>query len=162
MPDDGRVDRPRPGEADFPCLTRRAEQRDQGGQRRQRADERDQHAHAVENEEENVLTSEAGTSPVSKRPIAISEIRHRCCHGDTDNLGGNGFVVKRALPTVEAQQVEDADVENQCDEPNDAELGQFVDQMLDLGVARSPHRLVCRGLADSFGHRDDLTRMPNH
>jgi len=90
------------------------------------AGHRDEHADAVEHEEQQVLAAEAGAAAVAEGPVAVAEVGERRRDRDADHLGGQRLVVHRALAAGEPEQVEQADVDDEGHQADDAELGHLV------------------------------------
>jgi len=99
-----------------------------------------QHAHrhqqrdAVDHEEQDVLAAKAGALTIAPRPVPVREVGERHGDDDRDGLGTQRLVEERAFAAGKSQQVEQADIDNEGDGPDNAELGQFVHEVAEASI----------------------------
>ena len=96
------------------------------------AAECDAHRHAVEYDEEDVFTGDGVSSAaVAEGPKPVADVSNGRGDDDADDLGGQRFVVEWSSAPREKQDIKQADVNDECDEPDDAKLGNLTDQVLE-------------------------------
>ena len=101
------------------------------------------HGDAIEQEEQGQLALDACAAAVLETPVAVAEVGSDSCDNDADDFCGERLVIHRALAPGKAQDVEEADVDDESKKPNGPELREFSDKY----AQRTPNRR-----ANSFKH----------
>jgi hypothetical protein len=96
--------------------------------------DRHQQRDAVDDEKQDVLAAKARAFPVAPRPVPVGEVGERHGADDRDRLRAQRLVVQRPLAAGEAQQVEQADVDDERDGSDDPELGQLVHEVAEASI----------------------------
>ena len=96
------------------------------------AAERDAHRDAVEHDEKHVFAGDGVSSAaVTEGPKAVADVGDSGGNDDADDLGGQRFVIEWTSAPSKKQNIEQTDVNDECDQADDAKLGNLSEQFLE-------------------------------
>ena len=90
------------------------------------------HRDAVEHDEKHVFAGDGvSAAAVPEGPKAVADVGDSGGNYDADDLGGQRFVIEWTSAPSKKENIEQTDVNDECDQADDAKLGNLTEQFLE-------------------------------